>query len=196
MAEVLVLLVVYAFDWLTITYPEGGKSGSWPSFYEFGYGAFGGFGDLETYGSMLRAGVPWGIAHAMPLVYGGYGNARSADQADPSTVGYGAPPVGIPFGTTMLASKDQLGSGFNPLHLNYVVALFRALLFLCKLKEGIGSWLLQPRCTSFLLDVPGDDLSSTLVKGSGVLTCHLQAGEQGNGFVQSFLVLIRKTNPC
>ncbi len=48
MAEVLVLLVAYTFDWLTITYPEGVKFGSRPSLYELGYGAFGRFGDLET----------------------------------------------------------------------------------------------------------------------------------------------------
>ena len=46
--EVLVMPVAHMSDWLTVTYPEGGKFGSWPSFYELRYGAFGRFGDLET----------------------------------------------------------------------------------------------------------------------------------------------------
>ena len=114
---------------------------------------------------MFRAGVPRGIAHAMPLVYGGYGVARLANQADPFTVGYEAPSMEMLFVTTMLTPKDQPGIGFNTLHVDYVVAPFCALLLSCKLKEGVGSWLLQPRCTSLLLDVPGDDLGRPLVKG-------------------------------
>ena len=163
MVEILDLFVVYTFDWLTAAYPEGAKFGGWPSLCEFGKGAFGGFRDLEAYGGMLLTSVPWGIAHAMPLVYGRYGVTGLAHQADPPTVGYGAPAMEIPFGTTMLAHEDQLWSGSNTLPLEDVVAFLCALLFLCKFKEGVRSVLLQPRCTSSLLDVLREDLSSSLM---------------------------------
>ncbi len=88
---------------------------------------------------MLWTGVPWGIAHTMPLVDGGYGVTWLANQADPSTVSCGAPAMEIPFGATMLAPKDQLGSGFNTLHLEDVVAFLCALVFVHA--QG-GCWVL------------------------------------------------------
>ncbi len=57
---------------LNVTRPEGAKFAVCPSPGEFGEEAFGGFGDLKPYGGMLVTCVPWGIAHALPLVNGGY----------------------------------------------------------------------------------------------------------------------------
>ena len=130
MVEILDLFVVYSFDWLTAAYPEGAKFGGWPSFREFGKGAFGGFSDLEAYGDMLLTSVPWGIAHAVPLVYGRYGVTGLTHQADPPAVGYRASAMEVPLGTTVLAHKDQLWLGSNNLPLEDVATLLGTFLFL------------------------------------------------------------------
>ena len=64
------MIVVYTFHRLSITCPEGAKFVVCPSPGESGEVAFGRPGDMKTYGGVSVAGVPWGIAHALPFIYG------------------------------------------------------------------------------------------------------------------------------